>query len=408
MDAVEANDASDAARRTVDALKRREQGALDDLEKMVIAERPPEEIQAQAAKVQALHRELVDARVEAREAETVADREQAQANRAARDLEAAEDGRPRLVAEQSSWQPGHPPRGPAGLEVLDLEARHRVVASCAAGEPVGRPEHAPHLHGDARPLASRTTEVRSPYVRAAVGRTSSGPARPSRRRTATSAACTGMARSERPRRWSSSSRPAATPSATASAASGSRPAVVEAARQDEQVAGEPVAADVGALPHRVGMRTRGERRRQRSAALGAAGVVPAVGADGEQRGRRTPPARSSGQHRGRPGRRRGRRRRCRGVAASSHESAPAARAAKTRVPAPSSRRPWRRTSSTRTRCRRPCSARCAPSPSGRRASRRASAPHGPACSSRRKLRTVEAVPARSSPRSSLAAAHRKP
>ena len=105
MEAVHANDAADAARRTVDGLKRREQSALDDLEKMVLAEKSPDEIQAQSAKVQALHRELVEARVEAREAEAVADREQAQANRAARNLEAAEEGRPRLVAEQTSWQP---------------------------------------------------------------------------------------------------------------------------------------------------------------------------------------------------------------------------------------------------------------------------------------------------------------
>ena len=46
-----------------------------------------------------------DARVEAREAEAVADREQAQANRAARNLEAAEAGKPRLVVEQAAWQP---------------------------------------------------------------------------------------------------------------------------------------------------------------------------------------------------------------------------------------------------------------------------------------------------------------
>ncbi len=65
----------------------------------------PEEIAAQTDKVQALHRELVEARVEARDAEVVADREQAQANRAARDLEAAEQGKPRLVAEQTDWQP---------------------------------------------------------------------------------------------------------------------------------------------------------------------------------------------------------------------------------------------------------------------------------------------------------------
>jgi len=99
MEAVHANDRADAAQRTVDGLKRREQSALDDLEKLVLAERPPAEIQAQADKVAALHRELTEARVEAREAETVAAREQAQANRAARDLEDAEAGKPRPVAE---------------------------------------------------------------------------------------------------------------------------------------------------------------------------------------------------------------------------------------------------------------------------------------------------------------------
>ncbi|MBL0746941.1 hypothetical protein [Nocardioides baculatus] len=105
MEAVQANHAADAARHTVDVLKRREQSALDDLEKMVLAEKSPEEITAQSAKVQALHRELVEARTEALDAERVADREQAQANRAARDLEAAEQGKPRLVVEQTDWQP---------------------------------------------------------------------------------------------------------------------------------------------------------------------------------------------------------------------------------------------------------------------------------------------------------------
>ncbi|MBD3945053.1 hypothetical protein [Nocardioides ganghwensis] len=90
MEAVEAADVADAARGTVEALKRREQAALDSLEELVLAEAPHEEISAQAAKVQALHRELVDARVEARDAATVAEREQAQADRAARNLEAAD------------------------------------------------------------------------------------------------------------------------------------------------------------------------------------------------------------------------------------------------------------------------------------------------------------------------------
>lgn len=89
MEAVEAGDAADAARGTVEALRRREQSALDSLQELVLAEAPHEEISAQAAKVQALHRELTDARVEARDAASVAVREQAQANRAARDLDAA-------------------------------------------------------------------------------------------------------------------------------------------------------------------------------------------------------------------------------------------------------------------------------------------------------------------------------
>ncbi|WP_374457079.1 hypothetical protein [Nocardioides sp.] len=105
MEAVQANDRADAAQRTVDQLKRREQHALDQLEKLVLEERPPEEIQAQAAKVQTLHRELAEARVEAHDAEQVAEREQAQANRAARNLEAAEEGKPRLVVERADWQP---------------------------------------------------------------------------------------------------------------------------------------------------------------------------------------------------------------------------------------------------------------------------------------------------------------
>ena len=40
-----------------------------------------------------------------RDAEAVAQREQAQANRAARDLQDAEAGRPRLVVERADWQP---------------------------------------------------------------------------------------------------------------------------------------------------------------------------------------------------------------------------------------------------------------------------------------------------------------
>jgi hypothetical protein len=105
LEAVQAGDRADAAQRTVDGLKRREQSALDNLEKLVLEERSPAEIQAQADKVAAIHRELTEARVESREAGAVADREQAQADRAARNLEDAEAGRPRLVAEQATWGP---------------------------------------------------------------------------------------------------------------------------------------------------------------------------------------------------------------------------------------------------------------------------------------------------------------
>lgn len=119
LEAVEAHDRVDAAQRTVEGLKRREQGALGDLEEMVLAERPPEEIEAQATKVATIHRELTEARVEARDAEAAADREQAQAHRAARHLQDAEAGRPRLVAEQTAWQPAPHPDVRAG----DLEDR---------------------------------------------------------------------------------------------------------------------------------------------------------------------------------------------------------------------------------------------------------------------------------------------
>ena len=116
MEAVRAGDHAEAAQRTVDALKRREQSALDTLEKLLHDERPPEEIEAQAAKVTTLHRELTDARVEAHDAAVVADREQAQANRAARTLEDAEAGKPHLVAEQVAWQPAEHHVAPADLE----------------------------------------------------------------------------------------------------------------------------------------------------------------------------------------------------------------------------------------------------------------------------------------------------
>lgn len=102
MEAVDAHDAAAVAGHTLDVLRRREQTALGDLEELVLAERPHEEIDAQADKVAALHRELVEARTEAREADAVAEREQAQANRAARTLADAEAGRPYAVAQPTA------------------------------------------------------------------------------------------------------------------------------------------------------------------------------------------------------------------------------------------------------------------------------------------------------------------
>lgn len=109
LEAVQAGDAAEAARGAVDALRRREQTALGRLEELVLAEAPPEEVQAQAAKVQSLHRELTEAKVEMRDAEVVAQREQVQADRAARDLRDAGAGRPRLVVERADWQPADRP-----------------------------------------------------------------------------------------------------------------------------------------------------------------------------------------------------------------------------------------------------------------------------------------------------------
>lgn len=105
MEAVDAGDRADVAQRTVEILRRREQAALDSLEELALADRPPEEIAAQADRVAALHRELAEARTDARDLDATADREQWEADRAARDLRDAEDGTPRLVAEQTDWQP---------------------------------------------------------------------------------------------------------------------------------------------------------------------------------------------------------------------------------------------------------------------------------------------------------------
>ena len=63
---------------------------------------------------------------------------------------------------------------------------------------------------------------------------------------------------------------------------GRQPAVAVCVRQGEQVGGEPVAAEMGGLPGEF-RPALGEGGGQRASALGAAGVVPAVGADQQQR-----------------------------------------------------------------------------------------------------------------------------
>lgn len=94
LEAVQAGDRADAAQRTVEILRRREQIALDSLERLALADRPAEEIAAQADRVAALHRELVEARSEARDLAETADHEQTEAHRAARNLADAQSGTP--------------------------------------------------------------------------------------------------------------------------------------------------------------------------------------------------------------------------------------------------------------------------------------------------------------------------
>ena len=178
-------------------------------------------------------------------------------------------------------------------------------------------------------------------------------------------------------------------------------------RQHQQVRREPVAADVRDLPGLVRVR-RGQRRGDRTPALGAARVVPAVGADAKHRPvvRRQPGR--AGRRPAPPGRGRARSRRSsstvgleprRGRVGVRRED-PGARARR-------DGRPCRRTSSTRTRAAAARPRSSAPTPSGSRVSRSTSTPHGPGCSTSRKARTVEAVPASGSSRPRLAAAQRK-
>ena len=191
-----------------------------------------------------------------------------------------------------------------------------------------------------------------------------GGAARSRRTAATSP------RPDRPRRCSRSSRPSRWASATATTDGRVEPPVVEAVRQHQHVGREPVAADVRDLPGQVGVRG-GQRRGDRAAALGAAGVVPAVRAHGEHRvGVRRQPRRAAGA---RAPRRRGRAprgcRRARWSPATARawwayaantrspcRGSPAGRAAGSAAPAPRSPPPGR---SARRRGRRAAGRRAA-------------------------------------------------
>ena len=180
------------------------------------------------------------------------------------------------------------------------------------------------------------------------------------------------------------------------------PAVVEPVRQHQQVAGEPVAADVRDLPGLLRVRLR-ERRATGRPALGAAGVVPAVGAHAEQRvvdGRSARPTRRC------PATARSRSRSSRGSRGRAGLEPRRATGRRTprrrRIPCWCRSRSGRRISSTRTpRGRRP-PRQAGPRPSGSRLSRSASTPQGPAFSTSRNARTVDAVPASGSSRSTLA------
>ena len=211
--------------------------------------------------------------------------------------------------------------------------------------------------GAARPGTSTTSTSGSPPASTCSSRTCSGGVRPARPRespTGTVAPLEGGARLHR--------------------AVGVEAAEGVAGRQRQQGAGEPVPAQVGGLPRRLGP-APGQGGGDRPADLGAAAVAAAVGAD--------QPERAVVRRRGRAS----------SVEASSRASASGsttvrtskpssvARAWKTRTPGPDSP-PWRRISCTRTPVR---PARwCAPA-SGSRLSATALRPHDPACSTSRKL-----------------------
>lgn len=96
-EAVAARDDLQAARGTVDRLTARYDRALDELERLLLADAPAEELLAQSGRVQLIDRELDGARSEAREAADTFRQEQRESNQAARALQDAEGPGPHLA-----------------------------------------------------------------------------------------------------------------------------------------------------------------------------------------------------------------------------------------------------------------------------------------------------------------------
>ena len=97
LEAVQARDDLQAARSVVERLRAKYEGALDELERLLLANAPAEALAAQAGKVQLVDRELDGARAEARESAETFREERREADQAARDLRQAERPGPQLV-----------------------------------------------------------------------------------------------------------------------------------------------------------------------------------------------------------------------------------------------------------------------------------------------------------------------
>lgn len=98
-EAVAARDGLQEARGTVGRLTTRYDGALDELERLLLADAPAEELMAQAGRVQLIDSELVGARAEARDAAGTFREERCESNQAARDLRDAERPGPPVVRD---------------------------------------------------------------------------------------------------------------------------------------------------------------------------------------------------------------------------------------------------------------------------------------------------------------------